>query len=41
VYVKDVVNPSDVAALKYVENAIDGGTPPAPTPTVTPSPAVK
>jgi hypothetical protein len=34
VYVEDVVNPSDVAALTYVENAIAGGTPPTPTPAV-------
>jgi hypothetical protein len=25
VYVEDVVNPSDVAAMKYMENAIAGG----------------
>jgi Beta-galactosidase len=43
VYLADVVNPADVAALKYVENAVDNGQSPTPTmtPAVTPSPTVK
>jgi hypothetical protein len=45
VYVEDVVNPSNVAAMNYVESAVQSGTPPppptTPTVTVTASPAVK
>jgi Beta-galactosidase len=42
VYVADVVNPADVAALKYVENAVSSSQPPPTvTPTVTQSPTVK
>jgi hypothetical protein len=39
VYVEDVVNPADVAALTYLESAVDGDQ--SPTPTVTPSPTVQ
>jgi hypothetical protein len=43
VYVEDVVNPSDVSAMKYLESAVEGGTKPTPTPTptVTPTPSTK
>jgi hypothetical protein len=34
VYVEDVVNPSDAAAIRYLENAVKGGTTPTPSPAV-------
>jgi hypothetical protein len=33
VYVQDIVDPSDVSALKYMENAVDGSQTPSPTAT--------
>jgi hypothetical protein len=39
VYVEDVVNPSNVAAMKFLENAVRGVTSPTPSASVTPSPS--